>query len=131
MCVRVMHAILSSPPASCSGEVSFQISSPPPPPLCRKNLELNITFYHPQSKPDKPRPCLCASLLAAIITLRGSDIKLAHSSGHAAPFVMCPHSTQPLYQQWGWGGVGGKAPVEQMLNSEQCPRCVCLFRSPC
>lgn len=69
------------------------------PSLCRKNLKLNITFYHPQHKPDKPCPCLCASLLTAIITHCGSDIELAHSSGHAAPFMMCPHSTHPLYQQ--------------------------------
>lgn len=86
------------------------------PSLCLENLKLNITFYHPQHKPDKPCPCLCASLLTAIITHYGSDIELAHSSGHAAPFMMCPHSTHPLYQQCEGGKC--KAPVEQALNLE-------------
>lgn len=124
-CVLLVPICLSVWLPACSGEVRFSISS-----LCRKNLKLNIAFYHPQHKPDKPCPSLCASLLTAIITHCGSDIELAHSSGHAAPFMMCPHSTHPLYQQCEGGG-GCKAPVEQALASESCSRRVSSFRSPC
>lgn len=86
--------------------------------LCHMNLISTITFYHPQHKPDKICPCLSASLLAAIITHCGSDIELAHSSGHAAPLTMCPLSAHPLHQQC--EGVKCKARVEFRIAISLC-----------
>lgn len=102
---------LSLSPLACSIEVSVQVSSSISLYPCHKNLKLNIAFYHPQHKPDRPCPCVCASLLAAFIIHCGSDIESAHSSGRAAPFMMCPSSTHPLYQQW-----RGKKNAKLLLN---------------
>jgi len=113
VCVCVMNTILSLPATACSWRLVFRYHLF----LCHEDPEPNITFYHPQHKPDKLCPCPCASLLAAIITHCGSDIELAHRSGHAALFMMCPHSSHLLYQQC--EGRKCKAAVEQVLNLEQ------------
>lgn len=103
LCVCV--CVWSMPSCRCHSlpavlRLVFQIASLPPL-SAAKNLKLNITFYHQQHKPDKP-PLSPASVpvssLPSLLTVALTS-SLTHSSGHAAPFMMCPHSTHLLYQQ--------------------------------